>query len=143
MAAKLSRAIELAKMAAEAAKAEVIDTEEALVQNHLKSWQPNTLQGFKLQPAMQKAVQHVAGHLARALHYEGLDVVTLASLTPVVTETPHPAQKADKPLPEQPNAVQVQEGKSGRLVRGYSTSAVLGLFATQQQRNGIVVDGQI
>jgi hypothetical protein len=60
-----------------------------------------------------------------------------------VTETPHPAQKADKPLPEQPNAVQVQEGKSGRLVRGYSTSAVLGLFATQQQRNGIVVDGQI
>lgn len=136
MANKPPRSVELAKMAAEAARAEVEETEPKPTAP--QQWRPATLQGFHLQPAMDKAVKQVAGHLARALHHEGLDVVV-----PAVTQTPHTPIQAAVSSPEAQNIVQVQEGNGGRLVRGYSTPAVLGLFASQQQRNGIVVDGQI
>ena len=147
MAVKQSRAIELAKLAAEAAKAEVMESEAAALPPVQGPWQPANLQGFKLQPAMQNALVQVAGHLARALRYEGLDVVTSLEgdhpLSPKVTEKAQTPQKADISGAEAISTVHVQEGQGGRIVRGYSTPAVLGLFASQQQRNGIVVDGQI
>lgn len=147
MAIKQSKAVELAKLAAEAAKAEVMESEAEALPMAQGPWQPANLQGFKLQPAMQNAVHQVASHLARALRYEGLDVVTSLEAThPLADKVAEKAQtppKADGSAADAPPTVHVQEGTGGRIVRGYSTPAVLGLFASQQQRNGIVVDGQI
>jgi len=125
---KPSLAVDLARQAAAAAMAEV--QAEAPAQATTKAWQPAKLpQGFALAPALQQAVRQVAGHLGQWLHHEGLEVAT----------TPQPLPRSDST----PTAVQVREQGGGRLVRGYSESAVLGLFASQQQRNGVVVDGQV
>jgi hypothetical protein len=37
----------------------------------------------------------------------------------------------------------LREKVTGRLVREYTTPALLSLFATQQQATGVVVDGQV
>ena len=137
------RAIDLARMASEAAKAELLEAQGPAGLAPLGAartdgrWQPASLNGFQLQPAMAQALQEVVNHLTRALYYEGLSVST-----PTVTDIPHTVPK-DAASAALPHVVEVNDGQNGRLVRGYSTPAVLSLFANQQQRNGIVVDGQI
>jgi hypothetical protein len=128
---KPSLAVDLARQAAAAAKAEV-QAEEAASVAATTRWQPAELGHFSLHDAVASAVASVSSHLARALHYEGLEVAAAAPL-------PHSLPKEEAAT----IAVQVQEGVTGRLVRGYSTPAVLSLFASQQQRNGVVVDGQV
>ncbi len=137
---KPSLAIDLAKQASAAAMAEV-QAAEAAFQPSSTRWQPATLpQGFALAPALQRAVQEVAGHLGQWLQHEGLAVTTSAGAIPTpAANLPHTAARTGAVA----QAVQVQEQISGRLVRGYSESAVLGLFASQQQRNGVVIDGQV
>ncbi|MCA3244096.1 MAG: hypothetical protein INF43_02180 [Alphaproteobacteria bacterium] len=127
---KPSLAVDLARQAAAAALAEVQESPTTAAGSTSRAWQPATLpQGFALAPALQQAVRQVAGHLGQWLHHEGLEVAT-APQAPVRSETTAPA-------------VQVREQGGGRVVRGYSESAVLGLFASQQQRTGVVVDGQV
>lgn len=133
---KPSLAVDLAKQAAAAAMAEVQETEtKATFQ--ASRWQPAALPaGFTLAPALQQAVAQVAGHLGQWLQHEGL-AVRMATPSSATGPQPLPTKEAS------PTAVQVQEQGNGRLVRGYTESAVLGLFASQQQRNGVVVDGQV
>jgi hypothetical protein len=126
---KPSLAVDLARQAAAAALAEVQETPTSSGSPH-RHWQPASLpQGFALAPALQQAVRQVAGHLGQWLHHEGLEVAT----------TPQPSARSEQAAA----AVQVREQGGGRVVRGYSESAVLGLFASQQQRTGVVVDGQV
>ena len=140
---KPSLALDLARQAAAAAKAEV-QADMAAADPSPQQWQPAMLQqGFGLDGALQQAIQQVAGHFARALHYEGLEV---AKVGPMGAQKPQvvPKKMAALNATETPDlAVQVREGHSGRVVRGYSAPALLGLFASQQQRNGVVVDGQV
>jgi hypothetical protein len=133
---KPSLAVDLAKQAAAAAMAEVQET-ETKASFQATRWQPAALPAsFALAPALQQAVQQVAGHLGQWLHHEGL-AVSMATPSSASGPQPLPAKEAA------PTAVRVQEQGNGRLVRGYTESAVLGLFASQQQRNGVVVDGQV
>ena len=127
---KTSLAVDLARQAAAAALAEVQETPAAAPGSASRPWQPASLpQGFVLAPALQQAVRQVAGHLGQWLHHEGLEVAT----------APQPLARSESAAP----AVQVREQGGGRVVRGYTESAVLGLFASQQQRTGVVVDGQV
>jgi hypothetical protein len=134
---KPSLAVDLAKQAAAAAMAEVQET-ETKASFQASRWQPAALpQGFALAPALQQAVQQVAGHLGQWLQHEGLAVSMATAGGSATGPQPLPTKEAA------PTAVRVQEQGNGRLVRGYTESAVLGLFASQQQRNGVVVDGQV
>lgn len=133
--ARPSLAVDLARQAAAAALAEV--QEPAPVSAMGARWQPATLpDDFNLTPALQQALQRVAGHLGQWLQHEGLEVAA----TPQTL-----SQKHDSKLGLTPpsSTLEVREAGNGRLVRGYSTAAVLGLFASQQQRNGVVVDGKV
>jgi hypothetical protein len=124
-----SLALDLAKQAANAALAEVQEA-QAPTNATAALWQPAKLpSSFHLAPALQQAVQHAARHLDQWLHHEGLEVAT----------TPHSSQENSRAA----MAVEIREQGDGRLVRDYSESAVLGLFANQQQRKGVVIDGQV
>ena len=142
---KPSLALDLARQAAAAAKAEVqADMTEAAPAAPAQRWQPTNLhEGFGLDGALNQAIKQVAGHFARALHYEGLEVAEVWQNSAAKPQS-LPKKAAVKPDAQTADlAVQVREGQSGRVVRGYSAPALLGLFASQQQRNGVVVDGQV
>jgi hypothetical protein len=136
---KPSLALDLARQAAAAAKAEV-QADMAPQAPAFQGWKPTEMQGgFELDGALQTAISQVVGHFAKALRHEGLEVGPVAEKPQRV-----PTKQAVTPALETPSAsVQVREGGTGRVVRGYSAPALLGLFASQQQRNGVVVDGQV
>ncbi len=128
MAQKTSLAVDLARQAAAAAKAE-LQPEPTAAAGSFSRWQPPALpEKFELGRALGQALHQAAGHFARTLRHEGLDVA--------------PAPQGVEATEQ--IAVHVKEGGgSHRVVRGYSAPALLGLFASQQQRTGVVVDGQV
>jgi hypothetical protein len=134
--AKIGLAAELAKQAAQAAREEVAASEAVTSGKTApaKGWTVPVLPDkFMLDTAMQKATSQVAGHYRNVLAPQGL----IVSLEDVAGEAQMPAQ----------NTVNVQaslrEQGTGRLVKAYTPTALLTLFATQQQATGVVVDGQV
>lgn len=135
---KPSLALDLARQAAAAAKAEV-QAEMAPAAASSQGWKPAQLAVIELDNALQTAISQVVGHFANALRHEGLEVAPVAEKTQRVPTKEALTQGAETLA----QSVQVREGGTGRVVRGYSAPALLGLFAIQQQRNGVVVDGQV
>ncbi len=136
--AKIGLAAELAKQAAQAAREEVAALSgDAPAPAAAKGWQVPTLaQDFGLDQAVQLAVLRVAGHYQKALAPQGLQVQM---------EEQGGAANAAAELPQQVPTMQalLREEGSGRLVKAYTTPALLTMFATQQQATGVVVDGQV
>lgn len=137
--AKIGLAAELAKQAAQAAREEVAalgggeDMTPAAAKTAL--WKVPVLpDAFGLDEAMERATQRVAGHYRQALAPQGVDVglevMDATSEASLPQEVPH-------------LQASLREQVSGRLIRAYTTPALLTMFATQQQATGIVVDGQV
>ena len=140
--AKIGLAAELAKQAAQAARDEV-----AALSGEPKAesaaaparWQvPVLAQDFLLDEAMERATLRVAGHYRQALAPQGVEV----GLENVEA---HDGAAAAAELPQEVPLLQasLREQVSGRLIKAYTTPALLTMFAAQQQATGIVVDGQV
>ena len=137
--AKIGLAAELAKQAAQAAREEVAalggggDTPPTAAKTG--QWKVPVLpEAFGLDEAVERATLRVAGHYRQALAPQGVDVgLERADAT------------AEAALPQEMPHLQasLREQVSGRLIRAYTTPALLTMFATQQQATGIVVDGQV
>jgi hypothetical protein len=133
-----SLAMELARQASAAAKAEMAGEAPPAAMGPGR-WAPALLtETFQLETALGQAVHNVAGHLKAMLHFEGLDVALPQAQAAGVMHKSHevPTKQAD-------TVVAVREGVTGRLVRTYTAPVILGLYASQHQKNGIVVDGQV
>lgn len=136
--AKIGLAAELAKQAAQAAREEVAAAEAATSGKvpvvAKKGWTVPVLSDkFLLDTALENATSKIAGHYRGLLAPQGL-VVALED----VAATPQ--------MPEQSVAsvqASLREQGTGRLVKAYTPTALLTLFATQQQATGVVVDGQV
>lgn len=137
--AKIGLAAELAKQAAQAAREEVAalsgEAPAAAAPTHWKV--PVLAQDFLLDDAMERATLRVAGHYRQALAPQGVDVGL--EQTDVASET------AAAQMPQEVPYLQasLREQVSGRLIKAYTTPALLTMFAAQQQATGIVVDGQV
>ena len=136
--AKVGLAAELAKQAAQAAREEVAaQSGEAKTSAAPQGWRvPQLAQDFGLDQAVHMAAQRVAGHYQQALAPQGLDVQM---------EQPGSGSGDAANLPQEVPPMQafLREQGTGRLVKAYTTPALLTMFATQQQATGVVVDGQV
>ncbi len=142
--ASSSVAMELAKQAAAAARAELAAEDNEIVhapaapQAFSGRWTPALLPDqFGVDAALNQALTHVVGHMQHMLRLEGLDVAATAVGGGVAQK------KQSLPVSSADTRVAVREGVTGRVIRTYTTPAILGLYASQHQRNGIVVDGQV
>lgn len=140
--AKIGLAAELAKQAAQAAREEVAALSgEAPVKASAPAagqWKvPVLAEGFLLDEAMERATLRVAGHYRQALAPQGVDV-GLESVT--VSDE---AAAAEMPQDVPHLQASLREQVSGRLIKAYTTPALLTMFAAQQQATGLVVDGQV
>lgn len=139
--AKIGLAAELAKQAAQAAREEMAASEPQAKASKptAAGWSVPVLpMDFQLDAALNRATQQVASHYRNVLATEGLEV----GIEPAETG-PKSANGADLPQPGVPLQASLREQQTGRLVRSYTAPALLSLFATQQQSNGLVVDGQV
>jgi hypothetical protein len=139
--AKIGLAAELAKQAAQAAREELAVAEGKTVAKApaTPAWSvPQLAPDFMLDDAMQRAAVKVTGHYRNVLAPQGLHVDL----------EPHTGGElvgavADEKQGVAPFQASLREQQSGRLVKAYTTPALLTLFATQQQATGVVVDGQV
>ncbi len=141
--AKIGLAAELAKQAAQAAREEVAalsgEAPVAAASSAPARWTVPVLeQNFQLDSAMELATLRVAGHYRQALAPQGVEVglenMNAAAPEGTAAEMPQEAPYLQASLREQ---------VSGRLIKAYTTPALLTMFAAQQQATGIVVDGQV
>jgi hypothetical protein len=140
--AKIGLAAELAKQAAQAAREEMAASEpqaKAATKPAAAGWSVPVLPvDFQLDAALTRATKQVASHYRNVLATEGLDV----GIEPAETKAAA-TNGADLPQAAAPLQASLREQQTGRLVRSYTAPALLSLFATQQQSNGLVVDGQV
>lgn len=140
--AKIGLAAELAKQAAQAAREEISAQETKATEpakGAPKPWTvPNLPIDFQLEEALTRATRQVANHYRSVLAQEGLDVGIEAAGLPENGQ-----DGADLPQSDLPLQAALREQQTGRLVRAYTAPALLSLFASQQQSNGLVVDGQV
>ncbi|TKW60701.1 MAG: hypothetical protein DI628_07330 [Blastochloris viridis] len=140
--AKIGLAAELAKQAAQAAREEVAALSgEAPVAaaSAPKLWKvPVLSQDFQLDEAVERATLRVAGHYRQALAPQGVDV-GLENVPANAEEQAAAEMSQDDPYLQ----ASLREQVSGRLIKAYTTPALLTMFAAQQQATGIVVDGQV
>lgn len=134
--AKIGLAAELAKQAAQAAREEVAALSgDKPAEKSAKHWTVPTLpDGFVLDDAMDLATRRIAGHYRQVLAPQGLHV----DLEPLEGQ---PAAEAPQQLPLL--QAHLREQVSGRLVKAYTTPALLTMYAAQQHATGIVVDGEV
>lgn len=141
--AKIGLAAELAKQAAQAAREEVAALSgeaPAAAASAPTYWKvPLLEQGFLLDEAMERATLRVAGHYRQALAPQGVDV----GLENIGVTGDEPAAAAEMPQDAPYLQASLREQVSGRLIKAYTTPALLTMFAAQQQATGIVVDGQV
>ncbi len=139
--AKIGLAAELAKQAAQAAREEVaaLSGEAPVATTAPTHWKvPVLTQGFQLDEAVELATLRVAGHYRQALALQGVDVGLEAMPSAVDAD-------AAAEMPQEAPYLQasLREQVSGRLIKAYTTPALLTMFAAQQHATGIVVDGQV
>lgn len=135
--AKIGLAAELAKQAAQAAREEVaaLSGEAPVAASSPQRWTvPVLQQNFGLDEAVERATLRVAGHYRQALAPQGVDVGLEQVTADGATELPQVVDSLQASLREQ---------VSGRLIKAYTTPALLTMFAAQQHATGIVVDGQV
>lgn len=141
--AKIGLAAELAKQAAQAAREEVAaQSGEADAKPTLggKGWTVPVLpDAFMLDEAMDLATRRVAGHYRNVLAHQGLNVDLETADTHTALGTTVSGEPHQEPLLQ----AHLREQVSGRLVKAYTTPALLTMYAAQQQATGIVVDGQV
>jgi hypothetical protein len=141
--AKIGLAAELAKQAAQAAREEVAalsgEAPVAKASAAPTRWTVPVLeQSFQLDDAMELATLRVAGHYRQALAPQGVDV-GLETVSPTIGDEVETDMSQEMPYLQ----TSLREQVSGRLIKAYTTPALLTMFATQQQATGIVVDGQV
>lgn len=143
--AKIGLAAQLAKQAAQAAREEVAaaNGEATSAKPAGKAWTvPRLAPDFALDHAVRKATLQVTGHYRAVLAPQGLRVDLEHGSTGDADGTASKAVAEERhPLP--PIRANLREQETGRLVKAYTTPALLTLFATQQQATGVVVDGQV
>lgn len=140
--AKVGLAAELAKQAAQAAReemaaAQATETGAAKPAKAAPWTVPVLAHGFTLDNALQNATHKVTSHYRTVLAPQGL-MVDLEAAPASEAADVAAVRQADLPL-----QASLREQQSGRLVKAYTTPALLTLFATQQQATGVVVDGQV
>lgn len=138
--AKIGLAAELAKQAAQAAREEMAAKDgPAGTPAAAPGWKVPVLpMDFQLDAALTRATRQVASHYRTVLAQEGLDVGIEAAESADASQNGAELPQAGPPL-----QAALREQQTGRLVRAYTAPALLSLFATQQQSNGLVVDGQV
>lgn len=140
--AKIGLAAELAKQAAQAAREEVAalsgEAPAAAVSAPTHWKVPMLPEGFQLDAAMELATLRIAGHYRQALAPQGVDV-GLENVQATAEETDAAQMPQDMPYLQ----ASLREQVSGRLIKAYTTPALLTMFAAQQQATGLVVDGQV
>ncbi|NBV54224.1 MAG: hypothetical protein EBR79_00720 [Proteobacteria bacterium] len=141
--AKIGLAAQLAKQAAQAAREEVLAAEQGSgggagaggSTGAAKPWVLEAVpDNFSLQEALQRATGQVAAHYRQILQLQGLQVQ-------VVGEGGRDGAVGPQPVPD--FVANVREGETGRVVRAYTAPDLLTMFASQQQLNGVVVDGKV
>ena len=144
--ANIGLAAQLAKQAAQAAREEVAAASgeaKTAATAAPKGWTvPQLGQDFALDEAMQKATLQVTGHYRTVLAPQGLRVDLEHGETPA-KDTAAADSVAEGRQSVPPIQANLREQGTGRLVKAYTTPALLTLFATQQQATGVVVDGQV
>lgn len=139
--AKIGLAAELAKQAAQAAREEIAAASGTPVAAKAAvGWSvPVLAQDFQLDPALGRATQQVMGYYRQVLATEGLHVELGRPETKPSGAAPVAGERQEMPHLQ----ALLREQGTGRVVRAYTTPALLAMFATQQQVNGVVVDGQV
>lgn len=127
--AKIGLAAELAKQAAQAAREEMGEApRKGGGKDGPSGWKPASIPAdFRVDSALGFAVGQVAAHYRKLLAPEGMEMAVVTDTTQGV-----PVFQAD-----------LRDGGTGRLVKAYTAPDLLAMYASQQKRNGVVVDGQV
>lgn len=128
MAKNIGLAAQLAKQAAQAAREEVSAAGSGKKAVGKTAWAPPSLPlDFDVDRAVTRAATKVAAHYRQMLAPEGLNVA-------VVTDGLQGADDFQADL---------REEETGRVIKAYTAGDLLAMYASQQRRNGVVVDGQV
>lgn len=96
-----------------------------------KGWTIPELKNFKLDPALNRANKTAVNHLQTLLSPDGMYV-----------EMPHPTSK-NTPDTNGENTAIIRENGTHKQLKSYSSQAILQLYAHNQHRASIVVDGKV
>lgn len=128
MAKNIGLAAQLAKQAAQAAREEVAAASSGKKPAGKAGWAPPVLpQDFDVDRAVTRAATKVAAHYRQILAPEGLNVAVVAE-----------GLQGDADF-----QADLREEETGRVIRAYTAGDLLAMYASQQRRNGVVVDGQV
>lgn len=128
MAKNVGLAAQLAKQAAQAAREEVSTSSAGRKAKADSGWTPPALPlDFDVDRAITRAATKVAAHYRQILAPEGLNVAVVTDGLQGVEDF-----RAD-----------LREKGTDRVLKAYTAGDLLAMYAGQQRRTGVVVDGQV